>query len=160
MTPSAAVTAADDAWQDALAAEHQACFGYSLLGPRLSGRAQQLAIGCSDAHLTLRDTTSGDLAAAGVVPVEPLADYPALYPVRDAAAARALAVRLEDDCATAWRYLYVEAASTGLAASNAARAGALRAAAQEALSASAVRATRWRLLGTPVQATTPFPGIG
>jgi hypothetical protein len=51
-------------------------------------------------------------AAAGLVPVAPEADYPALYPVSDAAAARALAARVEDDCAGAWRYLYAQAATT------------------------------------------------
>ena len=52
------------------------------------------------------------IAAAGLVPVPPRADYPALYPVTGAAAARALAVRLENACAAAWRFLYLQAAST------------------------------------------------
>jgi hypothetical protein len=135
------------AWQAALAAEHQAVFGYGLLGPRLSGADQQLAVTCSDAHETLRDRTQEALARAGSTPVAPLADYPALYPVRDAAAARALAARLEDACAAAWRYLYLQAASTA-----GARGRQLRPLAQAALTASAVRAAQWR------RATVAFPG--
>lgn len=148
------MTALSSAWQGALAAEHEAVFGYALLGPHLSGEQLQLAVTCSDAHETLRDATSNALAAAGLPPQPPAADYPALYPVRNAAAARALAIRLEDGCAAAWRYLYAQAA-----AAHGPRARALRAAAQHALTASAVRAVRWRAITTPRHATTPFPGL-
>ena len=55
--------------------------------------------------------------------------------------------------AAAWRYLYAQEASTASP-----RAG-LRGSAQAALTASAVRATRWRYLADPGHATTPFPGI-
>jgi hypothetical protein len=149
------MTALDTAWQAALAAEQQAAFGYALLGPRLTGTNQDLAVQCSDDHESRRDATAVAIAGAGLRPVAPKADYPALYPVADAAAARALAVRLEDDCAVAWRYLYLSAAST-----PGPRATGLRQTAQEALTASAIRATRWRVLTTPAKATTPFPGIG
>lgn len=146
------MTPLDAAWQAALAAEQQAAFGYGLLGPRLAGGDQQLAVACSDAHEALRDATESAIAAAGLVPVAPRADYPALYPVGTTAAARRLAARLEEDCAAAWRYLYLRAAS--------ARAGtAHRAPAQRALTASAVRATRWRAVTSPGAATTPFPGL-
>ena len=99
------------AWQAALAAEHQAAFGYPLLGPQLSGADRELARRCQDEHESLRNATSARLAAAGLDPVAPLGDYPALYPVVGVRAARALAVRLEDECATAWRYLYAAAAA-------------------------------------------------
>ena len=78
------MTALDDAWQAALAAEHQAAFGYALLGPRLSGDDRALAVACSDAHEALRDATAAAIAAAGLVPDPPQADYPALYPVAGA----------------------------------------------------------------------------
>ncbi|WP_375478300.1 DUF4439 domain-containing protein [uncultured Jatrophihabitans sp.] len=146
------MSALDDAWQNALAAEHQAVFGYAVLGPRAGG-AEALAVQCSDAHEALRNDTVDVIAAAGLTPVEPLADYPALYPVDDAAAARALAARLEDACAAGWRYLYLRAAST-----TGQRAAGLRTIAQAALIASAVRATRWRALSSPGSAATAFPG--
>jgi hypothetical protein len=148
------VSALDTAWQAALGAEHQAVFGYTLLGPRLSGADLALAVACSDAHETLRDATAAALARAGLRAVAPEADYPALYPVEHPLAARRLALRLEDDCAAAWRYLYLQAASaTGPLARR------LRTDAQQALTASAVRAARWRSILTPRHPTTPFPGI-
>jgi hypothetical protein len=145
------VTALIAAWQAALAAEHQAVFGYGLLGPRLRGAQHNLAVTCEAVHEALRDAIEAAMAGSGVRPVQPRADYPELYPVRDAGQARALAARLEDDCAGAWRYLYAQAA----------RGGAIMrmAQAQSALTASAVRATRWRLLVSPTDATRPFPGV-
>ena len=142
------------AWQAALAVEHQAVFAYGLLGPRLSGTAQDLARTCAAAHATLRDTTEQSLAAAGVTPAGARGDYPALYPVDGPAAARRVAVRVEEDCASAWRYLYAVAASASGASSLAARG-----AAQDALTASAVRAVQWRSQVDPSRASTPFPGI-
>lgn len=141
----------DAAWQAALAAEHQACFGYGLLGVRLAGAQQRLAVSCSDAHEALRDATERAMSQAGVQPVPPQADYPALYPVADATAARALAVRLEDACAAAWRYLYAQAAAT--------RATARLPEAQGGLTGSAVRAVHWRALTSPADASRPFPGL-
>ena len=146
--------ALDEAWQAALAAEHQALFGYGVLGPHLSKPDAQLAVTCVDDHETLRDATAAAIVGAGLVPVTPLADYPSLYPVTGDPAARRLAIRLEDDCAAAWRYLYLRAAS-----STSARASASRRSAQAGLTDSAVRAARWRVLVEPARAATAFPGI-
>jgi hypothetical protein len=142
------------AWQGALAAEARASFGYGLLGPHLSGAQLTRAVGCSDAHDQLRDRTAAAVAAAGLTPVGPAADYPELYPVGSARAALALAVRLEDDCASAWRYLYLRAAS-----SAGPQARAIRPGAQAALTASAVRAAGWRVTLDPAHASVPFPGV-
>jgi Domain of unknown function (DUF4439) len=144
-----------DAWQRALAAEQQAVFGYELAGPHFdTDPGAQLARTCQGAHEALRDQTAAAITRAGATPQPPAADYPALYPVRDAASANRLAVRLETSAASAWRYLYAVAAdSAGPAASTA------RIAAQAALNASAVRATRWRMQVDPGAATVAFPGI-
>jgi len=148
------MTSVIDGWQAALAAEHRAVFGYAVLGPQLRGRDQSLAIASSDAHEQLRDGTERALVAAGATPVEPLADYPDVYSASTATAARALAAHLEDDCAAAWRYAYFAASST-----TGSLATQVRSAAQTALSASALRATKWRLLIDPAHATIAFPGI-
>jgi hypothetical protein len=149
------VSALADAWQAALAAEQRAAFGYGLLGARLHGSQWlTLAVRCSDEHEALRDGTALRIAAAGLTPVAPAVDYPALYPVSGADQALALAGRLEDHCAAAWRYLYAAAASA-----RGSRARALRADAQAALTASAVRAVRWRAVTDPAAATVPFPGL-
>jgi hypothetical protein len=148
------MSALEDAWQAALAAEQQAVFGYGLLGPRLSGTDRDLAGSDAVEHETLRDDTAAAITAAGLTPVPPLADYPALYPVADAAGARRLAVRLEDNCAAAWRFLYLQAAGR-----TSARAATLRHRAQAALTASAVRGARWRARVSPAHPTTAFPGL-
>lgn len=145
------MTELESAWQAALAAEHEAVFAYGLLGPRLT--STELAVSCATAHEKRRDATAEAIAAAGLAPVPPASDYPSLYPVPNAAAAREVAVRVEDGCATAWRYLYLVAAST-----PGAQARRLRTPAQDALSASAVRAVQWRVRVTPDHATRPFPG--
>jgi Domain of unknown function (DUF4439) len=139
----------DVAWQAALAAEQRAVFGYGLLGPRLSDAADRAAAHVDQAaHALLQAQTAAALAASSQEPDEPAADYPDLYPVRDASAARALALRLEEQSAAAWRYLYATAAAaTGPSAAT------VRRQAQGGLIGSAVRALRWR--GRPV----PFPGI-
>jgi len=149
------MTELGDAWQRALAAEQQAVFGYALLGPHLAtGVAGELAHTCQSAHEALRDKTTVAVTAAGSVPSPPAADYPSLYPVPDARSAQRLAIRLEQDAASAWRYLYAVAAdATG------APPAAARTAAQAGLTASAVRATRWRLLVNPAAASVAFPGI-
>lgn len=150
MSPAPAVARA---WQGALAAEHQAVFGYGLLGPQLAGSEQSLAVACSNAHERVRDDVEAAMTAAGLTPVAPQPDYPGLYPVAGAAAARRLAERLEDACAAAYRYLYEQSALPG--GTDPARRGE----AQTQLTASAVRAARWRLLVDPARATTAFPGI-
>lgn len=141
------------AWQGALGAEEQAVYGYQLLGPRLTAADRDHAAACQSAHEELRDATSAALVAAGYPLAAPAADYPSLYPVAGAAAARSLAVRLEDDCAAAWRYLYLAAAS-----STGQPGATLRGTAQQELIESALRATRWRARVTPEHPTVPFPG--
>ena len=145
------------AWQAVLAAEQQAVFGYGLLGPRLTFADQPLARACAVAHQQRQDTVAATLASTqrpATGAYAPLADYPSLYPVADAAAARRVAVRVEDACAQAWRYLYLQAAST--AGTPARRT---RTAAQDGLASSAIRAATWRALIDPTHATVPFPGL-
>jgi len=143
-----------DAWQAALAAEQQAVFGYGLLGPQLAAAEKDLAYACANEHESLRDDTAAALVAVGATPVSPAADYPALYPVPDAAAARELAVRLEDGCARAWRYMYLRAAAHSSAGPR-----TLRSSAQRGLTDSAVRGARWRRRVTPQHPAPPFPGL-
>ena len=156
-----------DAWQSALAAEQRARFGYGLLGPRLGGAAAGSARTAQAAHEQLIADTGTAMAAAGITPAAPAADYPDLYPVDSAGAAVRLALRLEEGAAAAWRFAYATAAGTESvsvphssgAAAPAEPARSVRTLAQRALIDSAVRATQWRLtghLGTP---SIPFPGI-
>lgn len=144
-----------DAWQGALAAEHRAAFAYGLVGAQLHGTSDvALVIACSDEHETLRNTTEAAMTSSRLDPAPPAADYPDLYPVSTAAQARAVASQVENDCASAWRFLYsVAASTTGPLPTK------LRASAQSALTASAVRATKWARIARPPAATVAFPGL-
>jgi uncharacterized protein DUF4439 len=147
------VTALVDAWQAALAAEHAAVAGYDVVGPRVAGAQVALARTDQQAHRDLRDATSAALTAAGQTPVAAQPGYPLPFAVTDAATAERLAVSVESACAAAWRYLIAVAASSSNPDPS------LRADAQSALTASAVRATQWRVVVDPDQPTVPFPGI-
>ena len=147
----------ESAFQAALTAEYQAVFGYALLGPHLPEAEQGRALSCETAHEAIRDAALAAMAAASIKPDEPAADYPTLYPVGSASQAYALAARLEDDCAQAWRVLYLSVAVDGGSAPP--DATARRRDAQAALTSAAVRAARWRKIAGVVPASQPFPGI-
>jgi hypothetical protein len=151
------VTPVGLAWQQALAAEYAGVFGYGLLGPHLSAAAQlSLARTCQAQHSALSTQTAAALRAAGQSVPDPLPDYPAMYPVTDDLSAQRLATRLEEAAASAWRYLIATAAAPP--ASDPALT-AIRQSAVTALSASAVRAMRWRALVNATAPTVAFPGI-
>jgi hypothetical protein len=146
---SAEGRALTDAWQGALAAEQQAVFGYTILGPQLPSGDQKLAHRLQSVHEATRNSVAEAIAARGVTPQAPAGDYPALYPL--AKTPRKLAATLEDDCAAAWRYLFVTAAAVHGTTS-------LRKQAQARLTASAQRATLWRKDLPPQRSLQPFPG--
>jgi hypothetical protein len=154
------VTPFTEAWQQALAAEQQAVFGYSLLGPRLGSADQNTARSYLAAHEALRDTTAAAMLATGLTPHNPAVDYPDLYPVPAAAAARRLALYLEQDCAAAWRFAFLTASVTvsQARAQKLTDQGARRREAQAALTASAQRSTRWRVIAGQSPPSTAFPG--
>ena len=131
------------ALQAALAGEHAAVYGYSVIGGRIEGASAvaRLAVEGYSEHRTVRDALVEALVGRGEspVPTEPGYELPA--PVDAAAAARELARLLEDRCGVL---------HAGLVAT--AEGGERRLAAQ-ALLGSAVRAVRW---GAP---PTAFPGV-
>jgi hypothetical protein len=162
------MTSVAQAWQDALAAEYAAVFGYGVLGPALrANESAGLARTSQDAHRELAAGTAARLTAAGQAPDPPEADYPLPFPVDDEQSAQRYATALEVAAASAWRYLVAVAADPNVnRADGADREGVdtgqlplIRAAAQAALTASALRAMRWRQLTAPANATVPFPGI-
>jgi hypothetical protein len=146
-----------DAWQAALAAEQQAAFGYTILGPQLPGGRQKLAHEAQSVHEGIRDSTAEAIAAHGSTPQAPAGDYPALYPPARTSPGK-LAADLEDDCAAAWRYLFVAASTDSTTGADKSTA-ALRKLAQARLTASALRALQWRKGQPPQRALQPFPGI-
>jgi Domain of unknown function (DUF4439) len=160
------VSALVDALQRALAAEHQAVYGYETLGPRSAPAAQDLARTCQSAHEGQRDAIEELVAAAGTRPVAGAAQYALVTSLVNSP--RTLAARLEDGCAAAWRYVYAvacgaageatsAAATPSASAGRAPAAGDVRRIAQRALTESAVRAVRWRA-GAPGPVVQAFPG--
>ncbi len=149
-----------DAWQQALAAEHAAVFGYATLGPYLGADAE-LGQACTQAHEALRDQTTAALLRAGQTPVSTRADYPLPLPLRAGADTQRFALQLEEAGASAWRFLLARAAGPPdvTAGLSAAALGAVRTSAQTALVATAVRAVQWRRLVSPGSPSVPFPGI-
>lgn len=128
------------ALQRALAAEHAASYGYGVIGAHLSGRARAAAAADWVAHQRARDQLEQLLTQLGDTPVAAAAAYQMPVPVHSSRSARAAAVLLEDGVAAA--YLGLVALSEE----------ALRRLGASQLTASALRAARWR------GRTVAFPG--
>lgn len=138
--------------QDALAAEQQAVWGHPVLGPRLVDAGQiALARAADDAHAGLAEALAATLAGLGRAPAAPRVDYPLPSPLTTAVQAAAYALQLENACAAAWRFVVVRGG-------DGTDVGGLKATAVDALSATAIRAARWRALATPDRPTVAFPG--
>jgi hypothetical protein len=131
------------ALQTALAAEQAACYGYGVVGARLpQGSAGQFAAGTDwVAHMRARDQLSALITARGGTPAPAAVAYQLPGPVHTPAAARALAVTLEDRVAQAYLGL-VALPNSGLRSFGA-----------QQVRAAALRAEAWR------GATQAFPGL-
>lgn len=110
-TASSRPTAAADTdrLQDALAAEHVAVYGYGVVGAWLAGAPRRAALAALDAHRVRRDQLIQLLDERRVAPVAAAAAYELPFPVRDAASAARLAIRLEAGVAKAARALQASA---------------------------------------------------
>jgi hypothetical protein len=159
---TALVTGLAQSWQQVLAAEQAAAFGYGTLGPQLSAGAHTaLARTCEQAHRDLVDTVTAQLAGLGQPAISgqtgdelpPFTQLP--LPAHDDPSAQLLAIRLEESAAAAWRYLFaVIVAADAAAGDQSARVVSLA-----GLTGSAVRAVQWRRIGAPTDASVPFPGV-
>ena len=99
-----------DALQAALAVEHQAVYGYGVVGGRTARAVQQQAGQSLDAHRLRRDALARELQARHVTPTPAAVGYPLPFPVDTLAAAARLAVDMEN--ATAGATWDLVAAST------------------------------------------------
>jgi len=139
---------ADDASLcDALAIEHSTIYGYGIVSALSPPGVNNLVVDALEQHRQRRDDIVAMLTARKVTAPLAAAGYQLPMLVGSASDAARLAVRMEDDGATAWRAV-IEHAET---ADD-------RAFASTALTQSAVMAARWnRVLGAwPITAT--FPG--
>lgn len=135
-----------EALAPALTAEHAAIFAYGPIGVRLSGAAADEARAAEAAHRARRDALVLLLTAGGGVAPPAAAAYELPFPVTDAAAARRLAVEIEERTGAVWR------------AALATTTGEERGRALAGLTDCAVRATRWRRSAGITPVTVPFPG--
>lgn len=135
------------ALSDALAIEYSTIYGYGIVSALSPASVNDLVLQALLQHRQRRDDVIAMLAARKVTPPVAAAGYQLPMLVGSAADAVRLAVRMENDGATAWRAV-IERAET---ADD-------RAFGATALTQSAVMAARWnRTLGAwPI--TTAFPG--
>ena len=132
--------------QSALAAEHAAVYGYSLLGGVLSAAVSddplaRTALASYNAHRARRDDLTGLIALAGGQPVASAAAYDIPFPVSGATSARRLARYLESRCAA----VYARAVAV--------TSGTDRVFVSDCLLGCAVRGVRWGA------APSAFPGL-
>ena len=130
-----------------LAAEEAAIYAYGLIGVRLTAPGERTeARAAEQEHRQRRDylVTLMSRLKASAAPAP--AAYQLPFAVADRAGALQLAVRIEDGVAQAWR-------ATLPATEPADRSEALA-----NLTASAVRATRWRRQAAVTPITLAFPG--
>ncbi|HEX6341796.1 ferritin-like domain-containing protein [Umezawaea sp.] len=131
--------------QDALAAEHAAVWTHGLVSAFVE-EAQQVAEG-ANAHRARRDATERLLRDVSAQPVPPAPAYLPPAPVTDAPSSIAALVAVEVDACVAWRGVLERTEDPDL-----------RRTALDALTASAVRATRWRKTGGLLPAALVLPG--
>jgi ferritin-like protein len=131
----------------ALAAEEAAIYAYGALGVKLTASGDRSEARAAEAaHRDRRDVLVSRLAAleasAGPAP----AGYELPFEITDRQSALKLAIQVEDGVAQAWKAVLPVTE------------GGDRSTALNALTDAAVRATRWRRLGSVTPATMAWPG--
>ncbi|MFN8032038.1 MAG: ferritin-like domain-containing protein [Mycobacterium sp.] len=132
---------------DAVATEHAAIYGYGMVSAHSSPDENDLVSQALAQHRERREAAITMLTDRSAKAPLPAVGYQLPFPVTNPVDAGKLAVRMENDCAVAWRAVLEQAGSEQD-----------RAFAVTALTESAVLAARWnQVLGVwPV--TSAFPG--
>ena len=146
-TPSRPSDTADAAVYDALTGEHGVIYGYGLVSAHSTPDANDLVSASLAGHRELREEAIARLIARNVTPPMPAVGYQLPFVVNDPTDAAKLAVRMEEDSATAWRAVLEQA-----------KAGDDRELAVTALKQCAVTAAKWRGVLGVVPTTVAFPG--
>ena len=146
-SPDRPVTAGDAALVDAVAAEHGVIYGYGLVSAHSTFEVNPLVATAMDEHRARREEAIQMLEARSVTPPLPAAGYQVPAPVTNPTDAANLAIRMEEDTATAWRAVLEQA-------DNAED----RTFAVTALTRAAVTAAEWRGVVEAAPVTVAFPG--
>ncbi|KMO68495.1 ferritin-like domain-containing protein [Mycolicibacterium obuense] len=132
---------------DAVAVEHATIYGYGLVSAHSTPDDNSLVADAMAEHRARREAAIVMLEdAGGAVPL-PAVGYSMPSEVDTPAQAAKLAVRMEQDSATAWRAVVEQATDEKVRAFGVA-----------AMLESAVTATRWRVVVGATPVAVPFPG--
>lgn len=150
-TPTRPEETGPAALYDALAVEHAAIYGYGIVSALSEPEDNPLVSEAIATHRQRREAVIEMLTARSVTPPLPEVGYQLPMTVADPTDAAQLAVRMEQDSATAWRVV-LEQAPAGSEGDRD------RAFAATALTESAVLIARWRQLLRDWPITDAFPG--
>lgn len=132
---------------DAVAVEHATIYGYGLVSAHSTPEDNSLVADSMAEHRARREAAIKLLEdAGGAVPL-PAAGYSLPSEVDTPAQAAKLAVRMEEDVATAWRAVVEQATDENVRAFGVA-----------AMLETAVAAARWRTVAGATPVIVPFPG--
>ncbi|MCX2932282.1 ferritin-like domain-containing protein [Mycobacterium sp. CVI_P3] len=132
---------------DAVAAEHAAIYGYGMVSAHSSPDENDLVSAAMAQHRERREAAIAMLAGRSAKAPLPAAGYQLPMPVTTPTDAARLAVRMEDDCAMAWRAVIEQATSEQD-----------RAFGVTALTETAVMAAHWKQVLGIKPVTVAFPG--
>jgi hypothetical protein len=132
---------------DAVAAEHAAIYGYGIVSAHSSADENPLVSDALAQHRERREAAIALLSADSVKAPVPAAGYQLPLPVNNPTDAANLAIRMEADCAVAWRAVIEQAASE----TN-------RTFGVTALTECAALSARWKRIAGAWPMTVAFPG--
>ncbi|MGE2692269.1 ferritin-like domain-containing protein [Mycolicibacterium pulveris] len=146
-TPARPADPADGALFDAVATEHATIYGYGVVSAHSIPERNYLVSEAIAEHRERREAALAMLEARSVDVPLPAAGYQLPIDVDTPTAAATLAVRMEEDAATAWRAVVEQATDQQD-----------RAFAVTALTQCAVMAARWRTVLRLAPVSVAFPG--
>jgi hypothetical protein len=132
---------------DAVATEHAAIYGYGIVSAHSSPDENELVSQALAQHRERREAAIAMLTERSAKAPLPAVGYQLPFPVTSPVDAGKLAVRMENDCAVAWRAVIEQAT-----------AEQDRAFGVTALTESAVLAARWNQILEVWPVTVAFPG--
>jgi hypothetical protein len=146
-SPSRPPAGPDAALYDAVAVEHGAIYGYGLVSAHSTPAVNDLVSEAMAGHRELREEAIARLGGRGVPAPLPAAGYQMPIEVDSPTDAAKLALRMEEDCAAAWRAVLEQATTSED-----------RTFAVTALTQCAVTAAKWRGVLNLAPDTVAFPG--
>jgi hypothetical protein len=132
---------------DAVATEHGVIYGYGLVSAHSTPDDNTLVASSMREHRARREAAIAMLEGRGVDPPLPAAGYQVPMQVDNPTDAANLAVRMEEDCAVAWRAVLEQATTADE-----------RTFAVQSLTQAAVTGARWSAVLGVAPANAAFPG--